>query len=59
MRENMGKSQSDFAGMLGVPARTYIKWERGERNPGEAALSLLKIVIAAPDQAFKILAASH
>jgi len=56
MREKMGKSQSDFARLLGVPARTYIKWERGERNPGGAALSLLKLVIHSPEQSFKVLA---
>lgn len=59
MREKMGKSQSDFARLLGVPARTYIKWERGERTPGGAALALLKIVTTAPEQSFRILAGSH
>ncbi len=38
----------DFAHLLGVPAATYRSWEYKQREPSGAALSLLKIAVAAP-----------
>lgn len=57
IREQSGLNQADFAAKLGIPKRTYLSWERMERDvPGAlfvALMTVLKIdpawVIAGPE----------
>lgn len=55
IRERAGKSQKDFAAMIGVSLGTLRNWEQGRRYPEGAALTLLKIVAADPAYVAKIL----
>jgi putative transcriptional regulator len=47
-RMSVGKSQSEFARMLGVSVRTLQEWEQGRREPSGAARMLLKIATTNP-----------
>ena len=42
-RARVGMSQSEFAGLLGVSARTLQDWEQGRRAPTGAAQTLLRV----------------
>ena len=55
IRERTGKSQKDFADMIGVSIGTLRNWEQGRRYPEGAALSLLKVVSADPVYVSQIL----
>jgi DNA-binding transcriptional regulator YiaG len=55
MRERIGLSQSEFAGLLRVSVRTLQNWEQARRQPTGPALALLKIVATAPDLAIQSL----
>ena len=55
IRERTGKSQKDFADMIGVSLGTLRNWEQGRRYPEGAALTLLKVVSADPAYVAKIL----
>ena len=44
-RAKVGLSQSTFAALLGVSARTLQDWEQGRRNPTGAAQTLLRVVV--------------
>jgi transcriptional regulator with XRE-family HTH domain len=44
-----------LASLLGVSARTYGSWERGERSPSGAARALLKVAAAEPERVREIL----
>ena len=57
IREGMGLSQSAFAGMLGVSARTVQDWEQGRRRPSGPALSLLKVAAMHPEAIREAIAA--
>lgn len=48
-REKSGLSQSRFAELLGVSARTLQEWEQGRREPSGAAKTLLKIAELYPE----------
>lgn len=43
IRERMGLSQSAFAALLGVSARTLQDWEQGRRAPTGPARALLRV----------------
>jgi putative transcriptional regulator len=43
IRERMGLSQSAFAALLGVSARTLQDWEQGRRRPTGPAQALLRV----------------
>ena len=43
IREKLGKSQSEFALMIGVSVATLQNWEQGRRSPRGPARALLKI----------------
>ena len=43
IRMKLGKSQSEFALMIGVSVATLQNWEQGRRNPGGAARALLRV----------------
>jgi putative transcriptional regulator len=47
IRESTGLSQTRFAQLLGVSARTLQDWEQGRRSPSGAARTLL--LVAAKD----------
>lgn len=55
VREQIGLSQSEFAGLLRVSIKTLQNWEQHRRNPTGPAAALLKIVMTAPDMALKAL----
>ncbi len=55
IREKSGKTQSEFAHMIGVSIGTLRNWEQGRRYPEGAALTLLKVVAADPDYVAKVL----
>ncbi len=57
IRESMQLSQSAFAGMLGVSARTLEDWEQGRRKPSGPALSLLRVAAVRPDAIREAIAA--
>lgn len=49
IRERMGLSQSAFAALLGVSARTLQDWEQGRRQPTGPARSLLRVAERHPE----------
>ncbi|WP_229656539.1 helix-turn-helix domain-containing protein [Burkholderia pseudomallei] len=48
-RAKAGLSQSAFAALLGVSARTLQDWEQGRRMPTGAAQTLLRVVVRHPE----------
>src|SRR5689334_6140806 len=48
IRAKLGKSQTDFARMIGVPTATLQNWEQGRREPRGAAAALLRVVSESP-----------
>jgi len=55
VREKIGLSQNEFAGLMQVSVRTLQNWEQGRRNPTGPAAALLKIVATAPEVAIRSL----
>ena len=49
VREKIGLSQSEFAGLMQVSVKTLQNWEQHRRNPTGPAGALLRIVQQAPD----------
>ncbi|MFN2309771.1 MAG: helix-turn-helix domain-containing protein [Gammaproteobacteria bacterium] len=49
IRQRMGLSQSAFAALLGVSARTLQDWEQGRRQPTGPARSLLRVAERHPE----------
>jgi putative transcriptional regulator len=48
IRERLGLSQSRFAAMIGVSARTLQNWEQKRREPEGPAKALLRVVDRSP-----------
>ncbi len=48
IRSKLGKSQSEFALMIGVSVGTLRNWEQGRRTPDGPALALLRVASADP-----------
>jgi putative transcriptional regulator len=48
VRKKLGKSQSEFALMIGVSVATLQNWEQGRRKPEGPAQALLKIASLNP-----------
>jgi len=48
IRRRLGKSQSEFARMIGVSVSTLQNWEQGRRRPEGAARALLRVAAANP-----------
>lgn len=48
IRGRLGKSQSEFALMIGVSVATLRNWEQGRRVPEGPALALLRVASAEP-----------
>ncbi len=57
IRERLGKSQSEFALMIGVSISTLQNWEQGRRQPEGPARALLKIAAENPKAVEKALRA--
>ncbi len=57
IRRSLGKSQSEFAMMIGVSVSTLQNWEQGRRNPEGPARALLKIAAENPEAVDKALSA--
>ena len=49
IRQQLGKSQSEFARMIGVSISTLQNWEQGRRQPVGPARALLRIAAASPE----------
>jgi putative transcriptional regulator len=47
-RATLGKSQSEFARMIGVSVATLQNWEQGRRVPEGPALALLRVAAVSP-----------
>ena len=48
VRQKLGKSQTDFAMMIGVSVATLRNWEQGRRVPDGPARALLKVAAKNP-----------
>jgi len=48
IRRKLGKSQPEFALMIGVSVATLRNWEQGRRTPEGPALALLRVASAEP-----------
>jgi putative transcriptional regulator len=48
IRARFGKSQTEFANMIGVSVATLQNWEQGRRQPQGPARALLKIAAVNP-----------
>jgi putative transcriptional regulator len=48
IRANLGKSQSEFARMIGVSIATLQNWEQGRRQPDGPARALLRVAAENP-----------
>jgi putative transcriptional regulator len=48
IRRRLGKSQSEFARMIGVSVATLQNWEQGRRRPEGPARALLKVAAENP-----------
>ena len=57
IRTRLGKSQSEFAMMIGVSIATLQNWEQGRRKPEGPARALLKIAAENPDAVSQALGA--
>jgi len=49
IRHRLGKSQSEFALMIGISVATLQNWEQGRRKPEGPAQALLKIAAKNPE----------
>lgn len=59
IRERLGKSQSEFAYMIGVSAATLRNWEQGRREPEGPARALLRVASRNPDAVVAALASNR
>lgn len=57
IRQSLGKSQSEFAMMIGVSVSTLQNWEQGRRQPDGPARALLKVAAENPKAVAKALSA--
>jgi len=57
IRLNLGKSQSEFALMIGVSVATLQNWEQGRRTPEGPARALLKVAAENPEAVAEALSA--
>ena len=48
VRKRLGRSQAEFARMIGVSVATLQNWEQGRRRPEGPARALLKVAAANP-----------
>ena len=43
-RKSLGLFVNEMAGLMGVHRQTWVKWERGERVPDNAAVRLMQLL---------------
>ena len=56
IRGRLGKSQAEFALMIGVSVSTLQNWEQGRRRPEGPAQALLKVASVNPEAVAEALA---
>lgn len=56
LRARLGKSQTEFAQLIGVSPHTLRNWEQGRRQPEGPALALLTVTAASPQTVMRALA---
>ncbi|HWG45764.1 MAG TPA: NadS family protein [Gemmataceae bacterium] len=56
IRRQLGKSQAEFARLIGVSVATLRNWEQGRRRPEGPARALLKVAAANPEMVAAALA---
>lgn len=44
-RESTGYKQKDFAEHFGIPLRTIVHWEHGDRVPPEYVVRMIKMIL--------------
>lgn len=44
-REDTGMKQADFARHFGIPLRTVVHWETGDRQPPEYVVGMIKTIL--------------
>jgi putative transcriptional regulator len=49
VRQRLGKTQAEFARMIGVSVATLQNWEQGRRRPEGPARALLRVAAANPE----------
>ena len=49
IRQRLGKSQSEFANLIGVSVSTLQNWEQGRRQPVGPARALLRVAAESPE----------
>jgi putative transcriptional regulator len=49
IRQRLGKSQAEFARMIGVSVATLQNWEQGRRRPEGPARALLRVAAVNPE----------
>ena len=49
IRQRLGKSQAEFARMIGISVATLQNWEQGRRRPEGPARALLRVAAANPE----------
>ncbi|HZT81034.1 MAG TPA: NadS family protein [Gemmataceae bacterium] len=59
IRRRLGKSQSEFARMIGVSVATLQNWEQGRRRPDGPVRALLRVAAADPEAVAAALANDH
>jgi len=57
VRDRLGKSQTEFAMMIGVSVATLRNWEQGRRTPEGPARALLKVASKNPEAVAEALGA--
>ena len=57
IRARLGKSQSEFALMIGVSVSTLQNWEQGRRQPDGPARALLRVAAKNPEAVAEALSA--
>lgn len=58
IRQKLGLSQSEFAGMLGISPATLRNWEQGRRTPEGPARVLLLVADRHPELIWQVVRAS-
>jgi putative transcriptional regulator len=55
VREKLGLTQSQFAGLIGISIRTLQNWEQGHRRPEGTARALLRVAEQHPQAVLEAL----
>ncbi|WP_411033131.1 helix-turn-helix domain-containing protein [Shinella sp. BYT-45] len=58
VRKHLNLTQEQMARFLGTSVSGYRKWEQGQRQPGGAARTLLRVMAKEPEAVLRVLAAA-